>query len=118
MAQFLSRRQLPRPGPLERRAHTMTERNACASAPRDDRKCWSQRVARDMMLAMAKKRDPPRVEVVYLVGDADEFADVFEETLEAMHADEPELKIQNVSHAIAVDAGGRTHWSAIVFAKP
>lgn len=70
-----------------------------------------------MMRAMAKKRKRPRVEVVYLVGDADEFADALEETMEAMHAEEPGLRIQNVSHAIAVDVAGRTHWSAIVVAK-
>jgi hypothetical protein len=71
-----------------------------------------------MISRMAKKRERPRVELVYLVGDPDDFADALEETVEAMSADGPALMIQSVSHAIAIDASGRTHYSAIVVAKP
>ncbi len=67
---------------------------------------------------MPKKRERPRFEIVQTIGDPDEFADALEETAEAMCADDPALKIQNVSHAIAIDAGGRTHYSAIIVAKP
>jgi hypothetical protein len=67
---------------------------------------------------MPKEHEQRRFEVVHTAGDRDDFAAALGEALDALHTDHPTLKIHSVSHAMAIDAGGQIHWSALVDAKP